>query len=73
MAKKLLMTFENELGKKVSISIDDPREDITSDEVKTVMNDIVTKNIFTSSGGDLKKVDSAKIVETDITEFEYNN
>ncbi|SHK67859.1 DUF2922 domain-containing protein [Tepidibacter formicigenes] len=72
MSKKLLMTFENALGKKVSISIDDPKDDITSEEVKTVMDDIITKNIFTSNGGDFKKADSAKIVETDVTEFEYN-
>lgn len=73
MAKTLVMTFINEQSQKVNISVDDPREDVTEAEIKTVMNDIVAKNIFTSKGGNLVKLDGAKIVTTSVTEFEYNN
>lgn len=73
MAKSLIMTFLNEQSKKVSISVDDPREDITEVEIKTVMDDILSKNVFSSKGGNFVKVDGAKIVTTSITEFEYNN
>lgn len=71
MAKKLVMTFLDDINKKMSISIDDPREDITSEEVRKVMDDIVTKNIFTSKGVDIVKIEGAKVVETTVTEFEY--
>lgn len=73
MAKSLIMTFLNEQNKKVNISIDDPREDVTEAEIKTVMDDILAKNIFTSTGGDIVTVDAAKIVTTSVTEFEYNS
>ena len=32
--KKLLMTFKTTDDRKISLSIDDPREDITEDEIK---------------------------------------
>lgn len=71
LKKKLVLTFMNKQGKKSSLSIDDPKEDVTQEQVKAVMDDIVLKNIFNSGGGDLVKVDSARIVQTDTTEFEY--
>lgn len=69
--KKLVLTFINKGGKKSSLSIDDPKEDVTQEQVKAVMDDIVAKNIFNTNGGDLMKVDSARIVQTNTTEFEY--
>lgn len=68
--KRLLMTFISELGRKVSISLDDPREDITEDEIKEVMDLIVEKNIFAPNGADLVDTVEAKIVVTDTTEFD---
>lgn len=73
MPKSLIMTFLNEQNKNVSISIDDSREDITAEEIKTAMETIVAKNIFGSKGGNFVKVNGAKIVTTSITEFEYDN
>lgn len=73
MDKSLVMTFLNENNKKVSISVDDPREDVTQEEIKIVMDSIVSKNIFISNGGNLIKVEGAKIVSTSVTEFDYNN
>lgn len=73
MPKSLIMTFLNEQNKNISISIDDPREDVTEEEIKTAMETIVAKNIFESKGGNFVKVNGAKIVTTSITEFEYDN
>ena len=39
------------------------REDVTDAEVSTVMDTIVGKNIFQSTGGGLKVKDSAQLVE----------
>ena len=68
--KRLLMTFMSELDRKVSIAIDDPREDIAEDEIKEVMDLIVEKNIFAPNGCDLVATVDAKIVVTDTTEFD---
>ena len=68
--KRLLMNFMSELDRKVSISLDDPREDITEDEIKEVMDLIVEKNIFAPNGADLVDTVEAKIVVTDTTEFD---
>ena len=68
--KRLLMTFMSELDRKVSIAIDDPREDIAENEIKEVMDLIVEKNIFAPNGADLVDTVEAKIVVTDTTEFD---
>ncbi len=68
--KKLLMTFKTTDDKKVSLSIDDPREDVTEAEIKTVMDLIVSKNIFAPSGADIASVVEAKVVVTDTTPYD---
>ena len=68
--KRLIMTFLTELGRKISISLDDPREDISEEEVVAAMNLIVDKNIFTPYGSELVSSVDAKIVLTDTQEFD---
>ena len=68
--KRLIMTFLTELGRKISISLDDPREDISEEEVVAAMNLIVNKNIFTPYGSELVSSVDAKIVLTDTQEFD---
>ena len=67
---KLLMTFITESGRKVSLFVTDPREDVTESEIKTVMDLIVEKNIFAPNGEDIVSAKEAKIVQTEITEFD---
>ena len=62
---KLVMTFSNTLGRKISLFVTDPREDLTEAEIKTAMELIVAKNIFEPNGA----VD-AKIVQTETKEFD---
>lgn len=64
------MSFKNTLGRVVSISVDDPREDVTEAEIKKVMDMIVEKNIFVSNGADIVEAVEAKVVVTDTTEFD---
>ena len=70
MEVKLLMTFSTEGGKKVSLFITDPREDLTEAEIKAAMDLIVAKNIFAPNGEDLSAVVEAKIVQTETTEYD---
>lgn len=69
-AKRLVMSFKNTLGRVVSISVDDPREDVTEAEIKKVMDMIVEKNIFVPNGADIVEAVEAKVVVTDTTEFD---
>ena len=68
--KKLVMTFKTTDDKKVSLTIDNPREDLTEEEVKTAMELIKEKNIFAPGGADLASLVSAKVVETDTTNYD---
>lgn len=56
------MLFENELGKTVTISLDNPVEPVNPVAVVNAMNTIINENAFTSSGGNLIKKRSARIV-----------
>lgn len=69
MATKLEMSFKNAMDKKSTISIDNPRSNVTDAEVATVMADIIIRNIFATSGGDLASILSARVVTTTIDEL----
>ena len=69
MSKTLVMNFLNEGGKKVAIRVSNAKDSVTEVEVKTAMDVIIVKNLFTSTGGDLKVKDSAQLVDTNSTEF----
>ena len=68
--KRLVMSFKNELDRVVSISVDDPREDITEVEIKNFMDMVVEKKIFNPNGADIVAVVEAKVVVTDTTSYD---
>ena len=53
--KNLVMGFENELGKKVNISVKDVIDEVTSDKANEIMDLIVSKKVFKTDGGFLVK------------------
>ncbi|MGL5328379.1 MAG: DUF2922 domain-containing protein [Peptostreptococcaceae bacterium] len=69
-ATSLVMTFIDEFNKKVSLSVQDPRENITEAEIKAAMELVVSKNIFAPSGLDLVSALEAKVVVTETTPFD---
>ena len=68
--KRLLMTFKTTDDKKVSLSVDNPREDITESEIKDAMDLVVSKNIFAPNGADIVSAIEAKVVVTDTTAYD---
>ena len=70
ITKKLVMTFKSSDDKKVSISVDDPRENLTKNEIKEAMDTIIEKNIFSPNGASLVESVSAKVVLTDTTDYD---
>lgn len=70
MLKTLQMVFQNEAGKNVSISVADVKDGLTSEEIKALMQLIISKNIFESTGGDLITIMSADIITKEVQEMD---
>ncbi|MGO1372495.1 MAG: DUF2922 domain-containing protein [Senegalia sp. (in: firmicutes)] len=69
MSKKLELVFKNQMDRTSRISVDEPREDLTEFEITEAMNALIEKNIFKTSGGDLKTISGARIITTQIEEL----
>ncbi|GAA0714897.1 hypothetical protein GCM10008904_31110 [Paraclostridium ghonii] len=68
---RLLMVFSTTLGRKVSLFVSNPREDITEAEIKEAMEQIVKKNIFAPKfGEELEAALEAKVVQTATTGYD---
>lgn len=65
----LYMTFKNSLGNSCTISVEDPKADITEQNIIDAMNLIKSKNIFQPKGYDITTTVSAKIVDANTTEY----
>ncbi|MFA4885981.1 MAG: DUF2922 domain-containing protein [Desulfotomaculaceae bacterium] len=63
-ARTLRMVFLNQAGKNVTITLDNPRSDITTAEIQTAMDLVVARNIFTSAGGDLVSKQDIKVIDS---------
>lgn len=68
--KKLVMIFRNSAGKNVTISIDDPKDDLTEEQIKTAMGLIVEKNVFKKNDYALVEAVEAQIVTTQTTGYD---
>lgn len=68
---RLLMVFSTTLGRKVSLFVSDPREDLNEAEIKDAMDQIVAKNIFAPKfGEELEAAVQAKVVQTATTGYD---
>lgn len=67
---RLVLSFKLSTDKTVSLSVDDPRVDLTELEIKSVMDSIITNAIFEIEGADMVSKVSAKIVSTDTTSYD---
>ncbi len=68
--KSLVMSFKNELEKKVNITVKDVKEDLDNTAVNDLMDLIVSKGIFETSGGSLVQKLDAEIITKEITDIE---
>ena len=64
------MTFKNTLGNTFTLTIDDPSDDLTEQNIIDAMNLIKEKNIFLPKGYGLAQCVSAKVVASDTTEYD---
>jgi len=69
MAKVLEMLFDTAQGKKFTISVDEPRADLTAAEVEIGMQSVLASNVFYADGANLVSAYQARIVERNVTEL----
>ncbi|MFU2158442.1 MULTISPECIES: DUF2922 domain-containing protein [Caldisericum] len=62
-AKVLRLVFKTENGKTYAMEFANPKDTITSEELQTLGNLILTKNIITTKNGDLVQFVDGGIVE----------
>lgn len=66
------MIFKNANDGNFTLTIYDPREDITEEEVDGVMDEILASGVFVTPGGELKSKAAARIVTREVnTVVEY--
>lgn len=68
--KKLELIFENEEGKNVTFSLDEPVEPAETEAIHAAMDEVIEQDVFNSSGGRIIKKKSARIVERTVTDIE---
>jgi len=62
--KVVRLSFATEGGKTFTITIPNPRENLNQAEVLTVMNTIVSSNIFLTTSGALTGIRDVKVIGT---------
>ena len=67
MAKSLQLNFETANGKSLMLTVDDPKESLTSTEIDEGMKAIIASNVFHVEGTPLSIVKSARVVERNVT------
>lgn len=69
MAKTLQMSFSTATGKKVTLTVDEPRSDLTAQSVEAAMQEIITSGVFEVDGAPLAAIVGSRIVERNVTEL----
>jgi len=64
--KNLQMTFLNDAGKSFAINVPSVKDDLTAQQIKALMELIISKKIIETSGGDLVKAIGANFVSRSV-------
>lgn len=70
MARTLELIFGNMEGRTVRLTLESPIEPVDPQQISQVMDQIIDKNVFDSSGGDLVEKRGACIVERSVEVIE---
>ena len=69
MAKTLQLNFHTASGKKVTLTVDEPRQDLVAQSVEAAMQEIIASGVFELNGAPLTTAVDARIVERNVTEL----
>lgn len=67
--KTLQMIFLNGNNGRVTISVAEPKDDLTPTEVEVAMDEIINQNVINSTGGDLVQVIGARLITRQVVEL----
>ncbi|EHQ88937.1 DUF2922 domain-containing protein [Desulfosporosinus youngiae] len=67
--KILKLSFTTAGGKTFTLSIPNPREDLSQAEILTVMNKLITKDILITTSGTITGAKDAKVIDTVINDL----
>ncbi len=70
MALTLEMKFNTANGKTLTLSVTEPKDNITATEVSTVMQTIIDQDVFHNEGFAIVGINQARIVERNVSELE---
>jgi hypothetical protein len=69
MAQTLQLNFSTASGKKMMLTVDEPRDNLTAQEVEAAMQEIISSAVFQVNGAFLETAHDARIVERNVTEI----
>lgn len=69
MDKSLELIFKNQAGKNARMSMQDPKDDLTADQVQSLMDSILEKNIFETTGGNLVEAVGARLIQKEVIDL----
>ncbi|WP_399629198.1 DUF2922 domain-containing protein [Sporosarcina sp. SG10008] len=69
MAKTLQFNFNTATDKKVTMTLDEPRTDLTEQSVEAVMQEIIASAVFELNGTPLATIAGPQIGERNVTEL----
>jgi hypothetical protein len=70
MAKTLELIFETAAGKVVTLSVEEPRENVTSAQLLAGMQSIIAQNVFEVEGSPFALAKGARVIERNIAAYE---
>lgn len=70
MEYSLTMTFMSTTNNKVSITVNDVKEDLTKLQIETLMDVLIAKNVFSTKNGDLATKYGATVTKREVTKYE---
>jgi len=69
MAQTLELRFETDAGKALTLTVDQPRENLTGGEVESGMAAIIASDVFYVESLPVSVAKSARLVERNITDL----
>ncbi len=69
VARTLELDFLTELSRTHKLRVQNAREDISNAEISSAMDEIITANIFSGSGGELTTKKGARMIVKETTDF----
>ncbi len=68
--KRLVMVFKTDSDNNVSISVDNPKDNLQESAIKSAMETIIAKDVFAPKEEQLVALVEARIVVTNTNEYE---